>query len=179
MRVAPIGAFFADDLARAAAEAERSAVTTHAHPDGVAGAIAVAIAAALVGSGADTSTLLADVMSATPSGHTRAGIRRAIALGLDADVNRAATELGVGLDVAAHDTVPFALWVAARHLDSYEDALWTATAFDGDRGGGALRGSRTVDARGRWTADARSSSRGFLLGLDVERDEVDGAEREQ
>ena len=27
----------------------------------------------------------------------------------------------------------YALWVAARHLAGYEDALWTATAFEGDR----------------------------------------------
>ena len=149
MRAAPIGAFFADDLARAAAEAERSGITTHAHPDGVAGAIAIGVAAALVASGADRATLLADVMSVTPSGHTRAGIRRAVALGLDADLRRAAAELGVGLDVAAHDTVPFALWVAARHLACFEDALWDATAFDGDRDTlGAIVGGIVVLATG-------------------------------
>ncbi|MGN6107889.1 MAG: ADP-ribosylglycohydrolase family protein, partial [Kofleriaceae bacterium] len=40
---------------------------------------------------------------------------------------------GPGRAVAAHDTVPFCVWVAARHLDSYEDAIWTATAQVGDR----------------------------------------------
>jgi len=47
MRVAPIGAYFADDLDRVVEQARRSAVVTHAHPEGVAGAIAVAVAAAL------------------------------------------------------------------------------------------------------------------------------------
>jgi ADP-ribosylglycohydrolase len=42
-------------------------------------------------------------------------------------------ELGTGLDVDAHDTVPFCLWVAARHLDSYEEGIWTATSQDADR----------------------------------------------
>jgi ADP-ribosylglycohydrolase len=41
--------------------------------------------------------------------------------------------IGTGLDMAAHDTVPFAVWLAARHLDSYEDAIWAANAQPGDR----------------------------------------------
>src|SRR5690348_16350885 len=47
MRAAPIGAYFAPDLERVRAEALRSAEPTHAHPDGAAGAVVVAIAAAL------------------------------------------------------------------------------------------------------------------------------------
>ena len=47
MRIAPLGAYFADDLERVVIEAERSAVVTHAHPEAAAGAIAVALAAAL------------------------------------------------------------------------------------------------------------------------------------
>src|SRR5687768_2512396 len=46
MRVAPVGAYFADDLGEAAHQAQLSAAVTHAHPDGQAGAIAVAVAAA-------------------------------------------------------------------------------------------------------------------------------------
>src|SRR5262249_24865105 len=47
MRVAPLGAYFADDLDRAAREADLSAEVTHAHPEGRAGAVAVAVATAL------------------------------------------------------------------------------------------------------------------------------------
>ena len=50
MRVAPVGAYFADDPDRAAHEAQHSAVITHAHPEGQAGAIAVAVAAATAAS---------------------------------------------------------------------------------------------------------------------------------
>ena len=46
MRVAPVGAFFADAPAEAARQAALSAAVTHAHPEAVAGAIAVAVAAA-------------------------------------------------------------------------------------------------------------------------------------
>ena len=47
MRVAPLGAWFHTDPERAAWQAGRSAEVTHAHPEGVAGAVAVAVAAAL------------------------------------------------------------------------------------------------------------------------------------
>src|SRR5690348_6774229 len=46
MRVAPLGAYFADDVEQVATLAERSAVVTHAHPEAAAGAIAIAVAAA-------------------------------------------------------------------------------------------------------------------------------------
>ena len=46
MRVAPIGAYFAEDYERVAYEAKLSAEITHAHPDGQTGAMAVALASA-------------------------------------------------------------------------------------------------------------------------------------
>src|SRR5688572_19873953 len=46
MRVAPIGAYFADDPPDVVAQAARSAEVTHAHSEGIAGAIAVALAVA-------------------------------------------------------------------------------------------------------------------------------------
>lgn len=45
MRVAPVGAFFADDPAEAVRQAALSATVTHAHPEAIAGAMAVAAAA--------------------------------------------------------------------------------------------------------------------------------------
>lgn len=149
MRAAPIGACFAGDLARVCAEALRSAEPTHAHPDGAAGAVAVAAAAALVATGARGRALIAEVARVTPPGHTRDRLARAADLDLAADPVAAGAELGTGLDVAAHDTVPFAVWVAARHVDSYEDALWTATAQLGDRDTlGAIVGGIVVLATG-------------------------------
>jgi ADP-ribosylglycohydrolase len=133
MRAAPIGGYFAPDLERVRAEALRSAEPTHTHPDGAAGAVAVAVAAALVVSGVDRRKLLDEVLRFTPEGHVHARLRKAAAIDLEADIKSVAAELGTGLDVAAHDTVPFAVWVATRHLDSYEDAIWAATSHDGDR----------------------------------------------
>ncbi|MEO0934765.1 MAG: ADP-ribosylglycohydrolase family protein, partial [Cyanobacteria bacterium J06641_2] len=46
MRVAPLGAFFADDMDLVVEQAVKSAEVTHAHPEGIAGTVAVAVAAA-------------------------------------------------------------------------------------------------------------------------------------
>jgi ADP-ribosylglycohydrolase len=149
MRAAPIGGYFAADLERVRDEALRSAEPTHTHPDGAAGAVAVAIAAALAASRIDRRKLLEQVVRFTPPGHTHDRLRRAAEIDLGANVEEVGAELGTGLDVAAHDTVPFCLWVAARHLDSYEEAIWTATSQDGDRDTmGAIVGGVVVLATG-------------------------------
>src|SRR6266851_7412707 len=54
MRVAPVGAYFANDLASVVEHARASAEVTHGHPDGQAGAIAVAVAAAWAWQNRDT-----------------------------------------------------------------------------------------------------------------------------
>jgi ADP-ribosylglycohydrolase len=47
MRVAPLGAWFRTDLPCVVTQATLSAEVTHAHPEGTAGAVAVAVASAL------------------------------------------------------------------------------------------------------------------------------------
>lgn len=131
MRAPPVGAFFARDLATVRDEALRSAAPTHAHPDGAAGAVAIAIAAALAQARAPRDAILAEVVRWTPDGPTRDGLTRAAALDLDTDPVAAVHQLGAGTRVTAADTVPFAVWIAARHLDSYEDAVWAAAANAG------------------------------------------------
>jgi len=149
MRAAPIGGYFMGDLDRVRHEALRSAEPTHAHPDGAAGAVAVAVAAALAATGARRDQILPEVVRRTPSGVTQERLRRAADTDLSADPLRVGLALGTGLDVAAHDTVPFALWVAVRHLSSFEDAIWTATAQYGDRDTlGAIVGGIVVLATG-------------------------------
>lgn len=139
MRVAPVGAYFADDLDAAAWHARASAAVTHAHPDGQAGAIAVAVAAARacqLGDAVraeDRRFLLQAAVDGTPDGPTREGLKRAVDLSLDAPVEAAAQLLGNGSRVIASDTVPFSLWCAARHLDCFEAAMWATVSGRGDR----------------------------------------------
>jgi ADP-ribosylglycohydrolase len=139
MRVAPVGAYFADDVERAIDHARRSAEPTHAHAEGHAGAIAVAVATAMswqMGSevrprsGAD---LLREVLACTPDGPTREGLEGAASIPLDGDPRAAAAALGNGSRVLCEDTVPFAIWSAAGHLDDFEEAMWATVSALGDR----------------------------------------------
>ena len=137
MRVAPLGAWFADDLDRVVSEARASAAVTHAHPEGRAGAVAVAVAAAVAlrqrGNPPPQAAQVVfdEVLRRTPGGETRDGVTRAANLA-GADSERAAKVLGSGFLVTAPDTVPYALWSAARRLDDYVEAIVDTVAGDGD-----------------------------------------------
>ncbi|MFD0691624.1 ADP-ribosylglycohydrolase family protein [Actinomadura fibrosa] len=132
MRVAPLGAWFAGDPAEAARQAALSAEVTHPHPEGVAGAVAVAAAAALAPEAPPPGRFLDDVTRLVPDGTVRDGIVEARRLLTIGDPATAAAVLGNGRQVAAHDTVPFTLWAAARRLGDYERAFWTTAAAGGD-----------------------------------------------
>jgi ADP-ribosylglycohydrolase len=137
MRVAPLGAYFADDLAALTKQAGLSAELTHSHPEGVAGAIAVALAAALAWrhkhSPLDPRNFLQEIYQRAPSSEVQLGIGKALALPNGTTVEAAVAALGNGAKVSAQDTVPFCLWAAAHHLDDYQDALWTTVRGLGDR----------------------------------------------
>ncbi|MFI6154306.1 ADP-ribosylglycohydrolase family protein [Kitasatospora sp. NPDC051170] len=137
MRVAPLGAWFCGDLEEAAEQAALSAEVTHSHPEGIAGAVAVALAAALAARGRtepgpEGGELLTQVADLTGPGRVRDGLRRAAEVPGGTEAWRAADLLGNGQRISAADTVPFALWSAAHHLDSLTDALWTTAEGLGD-----------------------------------------------
>jgi ADP-ribosylglycohydrolase len=48
------------------------------------------------------------------------------------DAGTVAAVLGCGRRTSAHDTVPFTLWAAARHLGNYEQAFWSTAQAGGD-----------------------------------------------
>jgi len=133
MRAAPIGAYFAGDPERAGAEARKSAQVTHAHIEGQAGAIAVAAAAAVAASderrsGAD---YLKQVLPLIPGTRTKEKITEAININKN-EHEKAVHTLGTGQFVAAFDTVPYCLWIAAHHSPDFETALWTTVDGGGD-----------------------------------------------
>ncbi|MFC4911741.1 ADP-ribosylglycohydrolase family protein [Actinomadura gamaensis] len=133
MRVAPLGAYFADDLDEAARQAALSATVTHTHPEAVAGAIAVAVASGLAADGDWRPGPFIDrVLEYVPDGRVRDGVREARHLLTVSDAETAAYVLGNGRAVAAHDTVPFTIWVAARHRDDFERAVWATASAGGD-----------------------------------------------
>jgi ADP-ribosylglycohydrolase len=137
MRVAPLGAYFADDLDKVVEQARLSAAVTHAHPDGQAGAVAIAVASALAWQfrhqRARGCEWLEAVWELVPEGDTRRGIHQALQIPADLSAQTAANLLGSGYGVISSDTVPFSLWCAARHLDDYTEALWATVSGLGDR----------------------------------------------
>ncbi len=141
MRAAPLGAWFHADLERAVAQAELAARVTHGHPEGVAGAVAVTVAAALAASvragtvpapPAGGTAFLRLVAEHTPPSAVRDGLALAAELPADTPPWQAADLLGSGRRIRADDTVPFAVWSAAHHRDSLADALWTTAEGLGD-----------------------------------------------
>lgn len=136
MRATPVGAYFGDDLPGVVEAARWSALVTHTHPEGVAGAVAVALAAALAGrlkeGAAGRTEFWESVLAHTPDGMVRGRIRLATETPLDFSPETAARALGNGAQVTAPDTVPYALWCAARHADDFRDALAAAIQTGGD-----------------------------------------------
>lgn len=134
VRVAPLGAWYAEDLDEVVEQAAVSARITHTHPEAVDGAVAVAVAAALVarrepmGAGA----FLGRVVEYLPQGRVREAVRDARALLITSNPLGVAAELGNGSRGSALDTVPFALWAAARFRSGLASALWAAVAPGGE-----------------------------------------------
>lgn len=136
MRIAPLGAWYADDPEQATHQAEISAYPTHQHREAVVGAMAVAAAAALAaapGGPPSAEALLDGVIALVPArSAVGAGLRRARDMLDYGDAGTVAAVLGCGRRTTAHDTVPFALWSAARSLGDYEGAFWTTAQAGGD-----------------------------------------------
>lgn len=139
MRVAPAGAYHAGQPRAAARQALASAEVTHAHPEGIAGAVLVAVCAAcaaearLDGYRPPPADLLDRLRPYLIEGQVQRGIDRARRLlHADASVAEAAWELGNGSRVTAQDTVPFAVWVAATRLHDYPAAVTACIEAGGD-----------------------------------------------
>jgi len=138
MRVAPIGAWFAGDLDRVVKEARASAMVTHMHSEGVAGAVAIAVAAAMAwrlrGNTSPEATLefFNEVHKRTPDSETQRGIAHAFQVRQFESPQSAARTLGNGTGVTCPDTVPFTVWAAAKYLGRYREAIAATASVGGD-----------------------------------------------
>jgi len=139
MRVAPLGAYFADDLERTADEARKSAVVTHSHPEAVAGAIAVALSAAVATRGRcsgrrpDHHAFFEEILPLIPPSEICDKLAQAQDMPRVQSIQFPVAVLGNGLRMTAQDTVPLALWCAAQSLDDFPAALWLTVSAGGDR----------------------------------------------
>lgn len=160
MRIGPLAGYFAeDDYATVAEQARLSAEVTHLHPEGVAGAIAAAVAGACAWRNRDRRTeeaarreLFEVALAYTPPSQVRGGIERARAftfdlstepvirllnhgfavVPFDVSVEPVVRLLGNGSRISCQDTVPFCLWVAAMYLHDYEKAIVQTIRARGD-----------------------------------------------
>lgn len=133
MRVAPLGAYFSEHLDLCKGEAKRSAVVTHSHQEGIAGAIAIAIATALFISQPQLrgAAFLDKVAEYLPKGEVQSGILASKNL-LEKPTEIVAALLGNGQKVSAQDTVPTCLWIAQNYQDNFVEALWQTASIGGD-----------------------------------------------
>ena len=139
MRAAPVGAWFFDDPQQAAKQAVLNAEVTHMHIDGQAGAVAVAVAAALACqwqiegmAESKRSALMETVLPFVPDSVTRNVLARALELPDEISFQEAAAELGNGEQITSQDTVPFCLWSAQECLLNYTEAMWQTASVFGD-----------------------------------------------
>jgi ADP-ribosylglycohydrolase len=138
MRVAPLGAYFADELARCAEAARASASVTHTHPEGVAGTIAVAVGAAMAWQLRDApqtdfaQIFFAEILRLTPESKVRRGILLASQTPVEVPFQDVAKSLGNGSLVTAPDTVPFCIWMAAHHPRHFVEAIGKTISAGGD-----------------------------------------------
>ena len=139
MRVAPIGAYFFEDLDLVVENAKKSAEVTHMNQEAIAGAIAVAIAAALAteiavnGSVFDPADFLKQIIKFVPESDTRSKINKALHIPYSYSIDTVKSALGDGTRILAQDTVPISLWCAAHNIEDFENALWKAVSVLGDR----------------------------------------------
>lgn len=139
MRAAPIGAYFYDDIAKIKEQARLSAEVTHFNEEGIAGAIAVALAAGIVlenkldSKEMDAAEFIEKIFYETPESDTKYAIRKALQVSKDSNIDFVVSVLGNGSKIIAQDTVPFAIWCIAHFINNYEEALWKTVSALGDR----------------------------------------------
>ena len=157
MRVAPVGAYFADDYSAVVREATKSAEVTHRHPEGIAGGVAIAVAAAFAVQNRDKLSEPAErwrlfdvVLDLMPTGETRDGVERARGIEPTASPEAVVGWLGNGTKVTCQDTVPFCLWAIVSFFTDYKRAVWETICVGGDVDtNAAIVGGVVVLATGR------------------------------
>ena len=138
MRVAPLGAYFHDNLAKTVIMASASARVTHFHPEGIAGAIAVAVAAATATQmrafpvAEVAAAIWKNVLTYTPEGPTANALAIAQKYDPSSPAVEVAQRVGCGYNVSCQDTVPFTIWNACRCLHDFKEAFLSTLEVGGD-----------------------------------------------
>jgi ADP-ribosylglycohydrolase len=137
MRIAPLGAYFADDMPTLVENARLSSEITHAHPEGIAGGIAVAVAAAVAWQARGTpkpsrAEFISKILPHIPASEVKDGCVKARDLASEQTIEQIVAALGNGQKISAQDTVPLVVYMAGEYLDNYEEAIWNTLSAGGD-----------------------------------------------
>lgn len=160
MRIAPLAGYFAeDDCATVAEQAALASAVTHAHPEGIAGGVAIAVAGAFAWKNRDRrvdpavkQAMFDEVLKHVTQGEVRQGIEKAASLkfepatqpavrlldhgmrtvAFDTSIETIVRTLGNGSRISCQDTVPVCIWIAARHMDDYQTAVVQTIRAGGD-----------------------------------------------
>jgi diguanylate cyclase (GGDEF)-like protein len=127
-RAVPVGAFYSGMPAKAAREAPLATAITHIHPESLAGAQAVAVAASIAAIPVHSTgaKFLHEIIEYVTESRVRQTIKQITAIPAD-DLKSCLKYLCCDNFSTSQTVVPFALWCAAHHLDDFKAALW-ATA---------------------------------------------------
>lgn len=136
MRIAPLGAYFADDLPTLVEQAKLASEITHMHPEGIAGGIATAVATGIAwqvrGQAITRQEFIARILPYIPDSGVKRGIQQAHDLPDNLSLIDVVEAIGNGSSVSSQDTVPFVLWSAGEKLTDYEEAIWQTMSAGGD-----------------------------------------------
>lgn len=169
MRVAPVGLFAFDDLARVSTLARRTAVITHAHELGQQGAVLQASAVALLlqhsaSNALDIPTFLDALRGQLGGSGYRHKLDRIQALLPGGDRDTVIQEIGTG--IAAIEAVPTALVAFLRSPRSFVETITYAISLGGDTDtiasmagalAGAYLGEKSIPAT--WSNHVEDSGR--------------------
>jgi ADP-ribosylglycohydrolase len=136
MRIAPLGAYFADDMETLIENARLSAEITHAHPEGIAGSIAVAVATAVAwnvrhNEKPSRMDFINQILPHIPESEVKSRVIRARDIH-STEIEPVVGMIGNGSQISAQDTVPYVLFCAGEWLDNYEEAIWQTMSGGGD-----------------------------------------------
>lgn len=156
MRIAPLGAFFADDMDALIKNTKLATEITHAHPEGIAGGIAIAVASAYAvrtrnESKPSIAEFINQVIAHIPDSEVRDNCITASQIPTETPIDEVGLVLGNGRNVAAMDTVPISLWCAVRWFDEFEEGFWQLASLGGDVDTtcaimGGIIGSRSIES---------------------------------
>ena len=138
MRINPLGAYFADDFDKLVSETIKATEITHAHPEGIAGAITVAVATAIAWQHHNAPLMRGDFIEKVLPYIPKSDVYQNCLLAQKLPsveygaIDEVVRQIGNGGAITAQDSVPYVLYCAGENLHDFENAFWLTASGGGD-----------------------------------------------